>query len=378
MRSMYRAALAAFAVAIATSAVAASAALAAPEWYSQPLPTPEWRVGGVKLTEATATRWSGTVKLYDEASGVAVECKDTGEGSAGPGAGDKETKWTMSSCVTTSGTCPNPSLAATGLSWKTELSDSGETINDLATSSGSGTPGFRIACSGIVKDTCNSTSLSAKAENAAAGANATFDGANLTCSVSGSKSGKLTGTQLIEAAGGGKLEAVNASYEYAKLTSALAVTSSGTLLMSDTKGSYGLECKVETEGALEPTGVGKITHYLVSGCVVTLGSCPTPKSNPLHLPWKTELYEEAGVIRDRIVSGGSGTPGWEVTCGGGKTESCSLNTDPELQSYSDDVEALFEASDNKVNCSAGGAEAGEWRGALLIAHPAGVAGIKAQ
>jgi hypothetical protein len=374
MRSMYRVVLAAFAIAIAASALAASAALAAPEWYSKPLPTPEWRVGGAKLTEATAVRWTGTVKLADEK--VGVECKDTGEGSTGPGATGEDTKWTMSSCVTTAGTCPKPTMEPMGMSWHTELSLSGETINDLTTSS---SPGYKIVCSGVIKDTCSATTtISAKTENTTAGVNSTFNGENLHCSLTGSKTGALTGAQAVETTGGGKLEAVSVSGEYAKLTSALAVTSSGTLVIKDAKSSYGMECNVETEGSIETGGIGKITHYLARNCVVTLGSCKTPATEAINLPWKTELYEEAGVIRDRIVSGGSGTPAWRVTCSGVLKDECGLNTDPLTQNAGGSVEALFEATDNKTNCSAGGVEAGEWRGALLIAHPAGVAGIKAQ
>jgi hypothetical protein len=363
---------------VAASAMSAGTALAAPEWYST-VTTPEWKVGGVALTEAAATKWKGSVKLTDEyeaGKSLSVECGDTGEGSAGPVAVDEETQWATSGCVTKAGSCGQPTIEAVRLPWHTELSASAGSISDLTTKGSTGAPLLRILCSGIIRDQCEAT-LSAALKNVTGGVEATFDGAKLKCTLNKSTTGTLEGAQVIETAKGGKLEAATSTV-VGKLTGALAVSGSGNVVLEDVKGSMGINCVVNIEGTIEAAGLGTITHYATPSCSGS-GLCGSPTTaEAINLPWKTELYESAGVVRERIVSAGSGTPEWRFSCNSGtRTDRCSLNTSLKaLNALAGNVETVFDTASSRTTCSLGGSESGVWTGSLVVYHPAGVEAIE--
>ncbi len=172
---------------------------------------PEWRQGGAGLTEAVAAKWKGTVKLVDEGKN-SEECEGTTEGSVEIGGLDEETKWTTSKCtIISSESCEAPStLTAVHLPWHSELTFAGGASYDVLTGSGKTTAGYKLECEvgGIVKtvDECTATTLKTGMTNVTGGVDAAFDGEKLNCTAGGSGKGSLTGTQLVEATKGGKLE----------------------------------------------------------------------------------------------------------------------------------------------------------------------------
>jgi hypothetical protein len=66
-----------------------------------------------------------------------------------------------------------------------------------------------------------------------------------------------------------------------------------------------------------------------TNCARTEGSCKAgevEKVQGVDLPWKTELYETESKARTKILSDGSGEPGWSITCNtvlGSKTDECT-------------------------------------------------------
>ena len=166
-----------------------------------------------------------------------------------------------------------------------------------------------------------------------------------------------------------------------RLTSALAVKATTNLVLTDTgwAGGVGLSCEGKMEGTIEPGGLGKINSYTVSFCKSSgKTSCGVGTGEPVNLPWKTELYKEGGVFRVRLVSGGSGTPGWRFSCSGEEDE-CKLNTSASLSNNeaSGGVIAQFVNGESaRTTCSRGGAGAGQLEKEIKFAHPEGVEAIR--
>jgi hypothetical protein len=402
MRSVCRTALAAFAVALALGAIAASSAFAAPEWYtSTSKPTPEWQQAGAKITEAAATKWKGTVTLRDAGAAAEVECTATGEGTAGPGAADKDTSWTLSSCVAPAKTLNKKgesvanacekAIKATmnNLPWGTELFID-VSMYDENYQDGSGEPSFSMTCKtilGEVTDTCESNfsvaRLTTQISNVTGGVDSTFPGAQgLYCTIGGAEEGEVRGTQLIEAAKGGKLEANAPEPTFSKVTKAQAVNGASfypSYLTIEDKGTktLGAACEIRTEGTITTGGKGTITSF--SGGCNPVGACTkVEKAEAIGLPWETELYESGGVIRQRILSSGHGTPAWAFTCTGVERDECLLNVSPEIISRNaeENVYAVFSEALTKTTCKIGGSEKGVWKGELSIAPESGT--IKAK
>lgn len=403
MRSVCRVALAAFAVALALGAIAASSALAAPEWYtSTSKPTPEWQQAGAKITEAAATKWKGSVTLGDTGADAEMECTASGEGTAGPGAVDKDTSWTLSSCV-----APAKALNGKGelvanecekavkaeikdLPWHTELFLS-RTIFDAISESGGGEPGFSVTCKadGIeVTDKCTASRLfgfSTAIANVTGGVESTFDGSSNTsmnCTIGGTERGWIGGAQTIEATKGGKLEANATEPTFSKVTKAQEVEGVAyypAYLTIEDKGTktLGAACEMRMDGTVSTGGKGTITSF--GGGCNPVGSCTkVENAEAIGLPWETELYESGGVIRERIVSSGKGTPAWAFTCTGVERDECLLNVSPEIISRNaeENVFAVFSETLTKTTCKIGGSEKGVWKGEIEISPTSGT--IKAK
>ncbi len=166
---------------------------------------------------------------------------------------------------------------------------------------------------------------------------------------------------------------------FGKVTSAHSIAASHVnLTVEDSAGApVALKCtEGKVEGTIEAGGVGKITTYNMSDCQATLGSCSTPSAEAVNLPWKTELYSEGTRVRARLVSGGSGTPGWHFTCGGVGHATCNFNTSANMVNTVGGAEAIFNKESNKTACT-GGAEAGRLEGSLTFASSEkGVEAIK--
>jgi hypothetical protein len=379
MRVIRNATLAALALASIVGAVTTASAAAAPRWYVGAHEW-EWQQGEKAISKSLPTGVKGTVTVLDEgASGKpTVECEDSGEGTVEPGASGTVTKLGFSKCVTRSGTCGSPELSATDLPWKTQLANSKDAANDVFSEDGHGAPGYKLTCFVLVKivDTCTAApTIAASTQNVTAGVSATFVVSKINCSIGGEGKGVLKGTQTIEAGEGAKLE-TGGPINTSELTSSYTNPTSGEMTISDTgaPGKPNLRCHVNVEGTVEGGGKGTISSYVVSNCSTTT-ECGSPVVGPVHLPWSTELYEDAkGVLRNRIVSGGSGVPEWQFECviGGLKRlDICPIAINASvLNQPAGDVLATFEAEEDHVTCSKDTHE-GEavWSGKLTLAPP---------
>lgn len=368
------------AVAFAVSAIAASAALAAPEWYVPK--APEWQQSGVSLSEASATKWKGTVTIVDNGEeNASVECETSGEGSAGPGAVDKETTWSFAGChLVHAGKCTKfESVKAVGLPWHTELVYSGKAIHDVIHTEGTGQTGFQINCTfnGLkLGDNCTAKTLETSTANVSVGVSAALIGQGVKCL--GGGEGSLSGTQTIEASKGAALEANRGAFT--KLGSSLGATSTGALTIEDRGFKIGLNCGAYLKGTLEPGGKGTISAWEATACK-PVGMCESVNTVvAVNLPWHTELVASGGTIRDRIVSGGSGTPQWKFECtglGARWNDTCGVNTSPQVWNLSSEVEAVFEEIGEHVVCSDSSQEkAGVWLGKLKIAPSESVPAVQ--
>ena len=396
--------VAVFTAGLAVCAVGASAALAAPEWYSSTVkPAPEWQQGKAKMSEAVATKSKGKVKLYDTGVDSEVECEGAAEGTAGSGAADKTTSWKLSSCKATSKAINKKGEETTNLCekadsakvellpWKGELALSrGSLVNELKATSGS--LAYSVTCEikelGKITDTCEYGELSIfspKVANASGGVNESFDVGGLTCTEGGSDAGKFETTQLVEATKGSTLEANVIEGTYSKVTSSIPVTSTlQDLVLEDKEDSgvspLGVVCYYDIEGTVGTGGKGTITS--VAGLTCTgVGNCGTVNEvQANNLPWNTELYEAEGHIRDRIVSSGKGTPEYRFVCevkGVKTTDECGLNVAPELVNRLEgNVLDVFSESLTKTKCTHNTKEAGVWHGEVNFVPEKGAIKVK--
>lgn len=352
----------------------------------------EWRQGGGPLTEAVGTKWKGSVTLTDEAAeGVGhpatLKCEESGEGLAGPGAVDEETKSTWAASCTLTGTrCEAGSerVERVNLPWRSELVISEGTPHDLITSA-KGAPGLKIKCdiAGVEKvlNECTGT-LRTSVTGTTGGVSAVFDGKPLKCEHPGSiyptSTGTLEGSQAIEATKGGKLEVIVFS-EWrqggSSLGEAVATKSKGTVKLTDeeaTGGPLTLECETAGEGTVGPKTADEESKWTASNCVVVSGACEKGKSVELvavHLPWRSELVLSEEATRDVILSSGKGVPGFQVKCyAGGIFKTADECTATALRTgmtnVTGGVDATFDGE--KLKCKLGGTGAGKLEGTQLI------------
>ncbi len=180
-----------------------------------------------------------------------------------------------------------------------------------------------------------------------------------------------------------------------KLTSALEVHANTNLDLTDEPVKeppiYVSEsCLGSMKFKIEPGGVSKIVEYTAAECKFSKSNAPVSCGGIVtalarHLPWKSELYLEGTEIRERLVSGGSGTPEWEFECGNDEfKDSCGFNTSAHvINNALNSVEAQFEAKSNKTFCSWGATfngnkESGSLKGTIKLELPKGVEAIKVE
>lgn len=175
---------------------------------------------------------------------------------------------------------------------------------------------------------------------------------------------------------------VKTSGSFGKVASAHSIAATHVNLTVEDSGGAPLTVKCaegKVEGTIEAGGVGKITTYTMNACKPTLGNCPSMSATAVHLPWKTELYSEGTEVRERLVSGGSGTPGWNIVCGGIAYATCNFNTSANMVNTVGGAEAIFNKESNKTSCSNGGAESGRLEGSLTFgSSEKGVEAIKVE
>lgn len=177
---------------------------------------------------------------------------------------------------------------------------------------------------------------------------------------------------------------------WSKVTTSVKVTLENSWELNDTKFSptpLAVSCTGSGEGEIKSAGAGKISKFPTTKCEpakIEHNSCKAWEGSASgNLPWGAELYSEAGQLRQRLVSGGVGTPDWAFTCQtllGSRTDECFANTSTHMTNNSGGfVEAVFDATSAKTECSQGKSGAGEWKGKLKFkANQAGVEAIKVE
>jgi hypothetical protein len=94
----------------------------------------------------------------------------------------------------------------------------------------------------------------------------------------------------------------------------------------------------------------------------------------LNLPWLVELLLEGANIVVMLLNGGSGAPGWEVSCFGIK-DACTGEANVEFSNVESMVNATFGTLSNLVpaTCTRGGANEGLVEGSVLFETENGLA-----
>jgi hypothetical protein len=165
-----------------------------------------------------------------------------------------------------------------------------------------------------------------------------------------------------------------------KIAAAVATEGSGTLELTDEAGGpFGekvtVKCTGTTKGTAGPGAADTTTSVTVSSCTAVTGVCVNPKASAVNLPWKTELVVSGGVVRDKITSGGSGAPGYEVQCeffGIKATDVCTSETGaPKVTTGVSPVPLEFDTGSGTANCTRGGANKGNVRGKVTVKSSAG-------
>ena len=167
------------------------------------------------------------------------------------------------------------------------------------------------------------------------------------------------------------------------LTKSVATTWSGKITITDGgpgAGPQSVECAEKGEGSAGTGGAGEITKLTLSECA-TIKTCQKSEitAEPVNLPWHTELVSIEGTLHDKLVSGGSGTPGINVKCKvlGIKIEDkCSGTLGTTTSNTSEGVTAAFSASE-KLNCAIGGSNSGYVEGSQKIVAAGGVLSAEA-
>jgi hypothetical protein len=166
------------------------------------------------------------------------------------------------------------------------------------------------------------------------------------------------------------------------LTESAATAWSGNLKVTDSNvpiiGKEAVECETTAAGTAGVLNVGTVTSWTSSKCVTVEGCEKATLASPdsmvaLHLPWDTELAVVEGHQREVAVSGGSGTPGFEVICkifGAVTNDQClgtiSLNT----KNVTAGVSAEFVGGED-LKCSASGTTTGSLAGTQSITSSGG-------
>jgi hypothetical protein len=184
-------------------------------------------------------------------------------------------------------------------------------------------------------------------------------------------------------------EAGRGEFTWKAFATTKAVSSKGRLELTDEKGGvFGEEIKVRCpknseaegidEGWVGPGSADEVTKItdaagkVLINCEPVTGICPTPvTAEAIHLPWQTKLEVIGGEIRDVIVSGTGGAPGWKVSCNG-TIDTCEGSTNTAVSNVSTGVDLTFDLKSPKVTCSRGGAGMGKVSGTDHVLNPTGV------
>lgn len=336
---------------------------------------PVWTVNDSLVSKSTAVEWNGQLKLNDTVPPQDLECTEKAEGSVGVGGTGEITKMTATKCIGVKGCAQKEtktSLTALNLPWHTELVLVGGSLYTKVVNGGKGTPGFKDECVDIitVNDECTGT-FSATTTNGGSGVAAAFNSSEkLNCTVGGTGSGIVEGSQTVTVSGGVlsaqkevplwlkngvAIEGASKSIEFGKKLSLYAETGYGDL---------GVTCEDHGEGVAGETGMGSIAKITLSSCKPAPGQsgCQSEYGiEALHLPWSTQLLFEGAVAHEFLLGDGAGTPGFvlkcEVNSTKGFTDTCT--SVPSLVAENNTEHGvLAEFGSQKMSCTIGGAISG--------------------
>lgn len=164
------------------------------------------------------------------------------------------------------------------------------------------------------------------------------------------------------------------------ITSAVEFKGSGTLELTDESGGvFGeqitIRCSLATTGTVGPGPADTTEGVTFSSCSTVSGTCGLPSAKPAHVPWKTELKETGGSVRDSITSDGAGSPGFVIECfffGFGESDTCtSQRGQPQVARSISPVPIIFDAGSGTFDCTRGGAGKGHVRGTVSVSSPKG-------
>lgn len=174
---------------------------------------PFWSVGESEIKEnSTIKSKSVSTLTFEDSKAFGISCTVSMEGTVGV-EGKGEIKSATASGCKNAKSCSEPETAkAVHLPWKTELHEVGGIPEESILNSGSGAPGWALECTvaGIKgKDECTGEAA-AEIENVSNGTNLLFQSSleHVNCTVGGSNTGTVTGTELDENPEGKLLEAV--------------------------------------------------------------------------------------------------------------------------------------------------------------------------
>ncbi|HWY90920.1 MAG TPA: hypothetical protein VNY31_09640 [Solirubrobacteraceae bacterium] len=148
------------------------------------------------------------------------------------------------------------------------------------------------------------------------------------------------------------------------------------LMLTDKKGgvfgeSVTLECEGTDEGTIGPEKNDEITAATATSCKTApgSGSCGSPSTEPVNLPWKTELFLSGAEIQDKLTANIK-SPGWKVICNGFVEDTCEATANLKMKNNSPNVEAEFVEKET-ATCTRGGAKAGTVSGIDITESPGG-------
>lgn len=165
-----------------------------------------------------------------------------------------------------------------------------------------------------------------------------------------------------------------------KISIAVSAEESGTIELTDEAGgAFGepvsVSCTYSKTGTAGP-GVADMTSTVaVSACSTVSGTCGSPSATAVHLPWRTELVETLGLVRDKILNAGGGPPGYRFECtffGIRASDTCTSETVmPKLVKNQSPVPVFYDLGSGATNCTRGGAGKGRFSGLANISSFAG-------
>lgn len=200
---------------LVASAIMCSTALATGFW--------ELSEAAVSTNVAVNSKSASTLKFEDTKTpggAAAMECTVSEEGTVGTAGKGKITAATVSSCKSVK-LCEAAGLSAKAvhLPWNTQLEEVEEAGRDKISSSGSGSPGWSFEClvAGVMlKDECTTEITTTGLEDPVSGVDLVYDSksTHLNCSIGGTGTGVVTGTELDENPLGKRLAAKNTGEEH--------------------------------------------------------------------------------------------------------------------------------------------------------------------